>query len=69
MEHRFLAFVVVYWFGHLLPGYLWTIPAWVGSRLILCFKGSGLFLCPLGLDDCSSYEVRSRSYTVGFLPD
>ena len=69
MEHHFLAFVVTCWFGHLPPGCLLTVPVWVGSRLVLCFKDSRLFLCPLKLDDCSSYEAHSRNYTVDFLPD
>ena len=69
MGRRFLACVVVYWFVHLLPGYPWIVLAWVGSHLILCFEGSGLFLYPLGLVGYSSCGVRLRSCTVGFLPD
>ena len=68
MERRFPAFIVAYWFGHLPLGCLQTVPTWVGSRLVLCFEGSGLSLCPLGPDDCSSCEAHLRSYTVAFLP-
>ena len=67
MGRRFLACIVVYWFVHLLLGYPQIVLAWVGSHLVLCFEGSGLFLCPLGLVGCSSYEVRLRGCTVGFL--
>ena len=69
MERHSLAYIVVYWFVRLLPGYQRIVLAWVGIRLTLYFKGSGLFLYPLGLVGCSSCKVRLRSYTVGFLPD
>ena len=68
MGRRFLACIVVYWFVHLLPGYLPIVLVWVGNHLVLCFEGSGLFLYPLGLVGCSSCEVHSKSCTVGFLP-
>ena len=69
MERRSLAYVMVYWLVHLLPGCQQIVLAWVGIRLTLCFEGSGLFLYPLGLVGCSSCKVHLRSYTMGFLPD
>ena len=69
MERRFPALVVACWFGHLPPECLRIVLVWVGSCLVLCFEGSGLFLCPWGPDDCSSCGARLRNYIVGFLPD
>ena len=60
---------MVYCFGHLPLEYLQIILALGRSHLVLCFAGNGPFLCPSGLGDCSSCEVRLRSYIVGFLPD
>ena len=69
MERHFLACVVVYWFVRLLPG-CWQIAlAWEESHLVPCFGDNRLFLCPLGLGDCSSYEVHLRNCIVGFLLD
>ena len=69
MERHFLVLVVAYWFGRSLLECLRIVLAWVGSRPILCFEGSGLSLCPLGPGNCSSCEVHSRNYTADFLLD
>ena len=67
MGRCFLACGVVYWFVHLLLECLRIVLAWGRSHPVLCFEGSGLFLCPLEQGSCSSYKVHWRSYIVGFL--
>ena len=69
MGRRFLASIMACWFGHLPPGCLQIVLAWVGSHLVPYFEGIGLFLYPWGPVGYSSCVARSRNCIVGFLLD